>query len=181
MKPDAKRQGHLDGLCGIYAIINAFRVVTGKATNDKDVSSLFETCCRSVSAWPSTLWEGMDFEAMEDVIARAKIYEHDLFKNLRITYPFKESTPKTSELYWARFSEIFESFPNGCAIIGRTHPDMHWVAVTVKSEKQLNIHDSSPFGSTRVKNISQIHAGDRLPEGKHWKIARDEFVFFRSV
>lgn len=181
MKSDTKRQGHLDGLCGIYSIVNAFKVVTGKAATDEDISSLFESCCRSVSAWPSTLWEGMDFETLKDVIARTRALESELLKNLLITFPFENPTPTTSEEYWGRFLALFEEFPDGCAIIGKTHPDMHWVAVTVKSEKQLSIHDSNPVGSIKVKNISQIHAGDRLPKGKHWKIARNEFLFFRNI
>lgn len=180
MNATPKRQGHLDGLCGIYSIVNSYKQVMGKSLNKDDVPLLFEACCRSVSAWPATLWLGLDFEELMDVIERTKRNEPELFEPVEITFPFRKSTPQTSEAYWRDFHIMFEKHPDGCAIIGMTHPHHHWVAVTLKSKKQIAIHDSSPDGPLKVKNISQIHAGDRLPEQKHWKLERNELVFFRK-
>jgi hypothetical protein len=181
MSSTPKQQGHLDGLCGVYSIINSFKAVLGTSLKDESVQLLFEACCRSVSAWPATLWEGLDFEELKDVIERAKISESDLFGAVEITFPFALSTPRTSKCYWQEFHKLFKDHPKGCAIVGMTHPHLHWVTVTPKSEKQLRIHDSSPTGSIKTKNISQIHAGDRLPSDKHWMLARNELVFFRKL
>ncbi len=175
-----KKQGHLDGLCGVYSIINSFKQVLGKSLKEEDVQLLFEACCRSVSAWPATLWEGLEFDELKELIERAKISEPDLFKVVKVTFPFANSTPPTSEAFWSKFHALFEKYPESCAIVGMTHPHFHWVAVTRKSQKQLDIHDPSPTGSVKTKNISQIHAGDRRPSNKHWMLARNELVFFRK-
>ena len=181
MNSTPKRQGQLDGLCGIYSIINSFKQVMGRSLEENDVQLLFETCCRSVSAWPATLWAGLDFDELREVIKRAKKTEPSLFEKVTISFPFANSTPPTSEEYWRQFHSLFERYPEGCAIVGMAYPYLHWIAVTPKSQKQLIIHDPSPNGPIKAKNISQIHAGDRRPKKKHWKLERNELVFFRKT
>jgi hypothetical protein len=175
-----KRQGQLDCLCGIYSIVNSFKQVLGSSLDEDDVKLLFEACCRSVAAWPVTLWKGLDFEELMDVIKRAENIEPRLFEAVEFSFPFEKSTPPTSKMYWQRFHTLFEEYPEGCAIIGMTHPDAHWVVALPKSEKQLSIHDPRAVGPIATKNISQIHAGDRRPPKKHWKLERNELVFFRK-
>ena len=180
MNSTPKRQGQLDGLCGIYSIINSVKQVLGRSLNEDNVQLLFEACCRSVSAWPATLWEGLDFEDLKDVIERAKRTEPGLFADVKVSFPFEKYTPSTSEEYWQRFHDLFKEHKGGCAIVGMAYPHLHWMAAMPKSEKQLSVYDPSPNGSITTKNISQIHAGDRRPIKKHWKLERNELVFFRK-
>lgn len=178
MNKDLKRQGHLDGLCGIYAVVNAAKAVLGKSVaGDEEILFLFRTLCRSVSAWPLTLWEGLNFEELIDIVDRT-ICHNTILNKLDISYPFTKSTPQSSDQFWQRFHEIFERNSGAYAVIGMTHPHLHWVTATPKSRKQLSIIDSSPCGDIRVKNISQIFAGERLQKGYHWKIERSEVILF---
>lgn len=61
-------QGDLDGLCGPYAIVNAFN----QCDLDEDWlgEDLFKTACSAIDDWPDTLWDGTNFEQMMSMIDR---------------------------------------------------------------------------------------------------------------
>ena len=55
-------QGTLDGLCGPYAIVNAYHqcdIEEEWLGND-----IFKVACLAINGWPQVLWEGTSFGQM---------------------------------------------------------------------------------------------------------------------
>lgn len=61
-------QGELDGLCGIYAIINAYRLLFGDAFGHERAAKLFK---RMAKAAPLAVFEGLGYHELLDLIALA--------------------------------------------------------------------------------------------------------------
>ena len=57
-------QGEYDGLCGMYAVANAFSICS---YDEESCSDLFRVACDSLASerWPTVLWEGTDFDDMK--------------------------------------------------------------------------------------------------------------------
>jgi hypothetical protein len=177
------KQGTLDGLCGIYAVVIACRGVMSRSSEERKKHTeyhkrLYEACCKSVTTWPRTLWEGLDFDALIEMIENAQRLEPEIFQSISVSYPFAKKEPATSENYWIEFKKLFDDDPKGFALIGMSKPDEHWLVVRRKTDKQLEIIDPSPLREAKCKNISDIHAGPNKLSKKTWQIQRNELVFF---
>ena len=172
-----KYQGELDGLCGIYAIINAFEYL-GIEHDD-----LFEDICQVFTAkrWPNLLWEGTYFGDLKRAIADCKKIYTEL-DSVKISYPFWKKVPKNNEDYWKCFHKLFDNAqPESCALIGMTKPSYHWiVAKKEKGKKKIHFIDSDPRKPNVVKKESSLHAGEKH-KTKQWIICRNELIFFEKL
>lgn len=76
-------QGYYDGLCGMYAIANAFM-----ECGVKDGEEVFHTACSVLAQkrWPKTVWEGTKFGDMKRMISGC--CEELAIEGLRVRYPF---------------------------------------------------------------------------------------------
>lgn len=170
----AKYQGELDGLCGPYAIVNAFEKAGVSGCTEK----LFQVACGAASPrrWPKILWEGTDFE---DLKRMALSCNESLAakKRLTITFPFEKRPPSSNEAYWRRFDEIFEDPGVTCGIIGMNKPSDHWIVVRHDGGR-VRFTDSTAGRPNVRKNRSSIFAGLRRKKSSQWRIDRSELVVF---
>lgn len=176
-------QGSLDGLCGPYAIVNAYDLC-GIEGDELD-QHIFNIACSAIGNWPDVLWEGTTFRHMETMLkacqkALRKAYrEADCEYPIEIDYPFR-SNPPGSRKYWKRFDEIFSRDDVICGIVGMEEPDKHWFSF-MKGKKTMSVFDSAlpGFGGRRRIRLKDIHAG--VYRKKKLVVNPKELIVFREA
>ena len=153
-------QGELDGLCGMYAIVNAFDIC---GFDDGDgLEEIFRAACAGIgqSRWPQVLWDGTSFHDVMNMIAHCRAVV-DGADGIVASYPFLRETPRSNEDYWRRFDALFEERPAiHCAIMGLTRPEHHWiVAAREPGSRRIDFTDSDPHEPSRRRNRASLYAG----------------------
>ena len=174
-------QGEYDGLCGMYAISNAYEICgydLPEEEIEEELGDIFKICCSALaeSRWPDILWDGTSFGDMRKMISTCQ--DHYEFR-IKVTYPFLRNSPKTNEDYWEKLADIFGKEDENvlCAIIGMEAPDPHWTVVEPSLGGHLFFSDSATGSIERVR-IETIHAGKRKPVGKNYKFNPRELIVF---
>ena len=176
-------QGNLDGLCGPYAIVNAFdRCGLNEDWLGQD---LFNIACLAVDGWPEVLWAGTDFSQMKTMLKACRKSLNKAYKkagydfHVKLEYPFEgKGKPRSNGEYWKRFDRIFSNSDIICGILGVEDPHEHWIAFENKKHK-LVVFDSDAEGDTRRIRKKDIYAGNCVR--RRWLVSRKELVVFRSV
>ncbi|WP_347917474.1 hypothetical protein [Paracoccus marcusii] len=171
-----KKQGHLDGLCGIYAIVNALTEL-----GESRPELLFATACQSLSPsrWPETLWEGTTLRDLE-VMIKSCIEELNL-DGISVKYPFRSTQPTSDTAFWTRFEELFsDNGSNKCAIVGLEEPSLHWLVVKPSSGNMLFI-DSDGLTTKSKVSRQEIYAGQRRSNGQKYRLNRKEVILFERI
>lgn len=177
-------QGDLDGLCGVYAVVNALThsVFASPAEAYELGDEVFREACRSIprGAWPDVVWEGTLFEDVVKMVRRC-LKNLPRLDELKMTMPFKKDVPKTDKEYWQRFDDLFENEGfSACAIIGLTR-HRHWIVARRHQSRRMLFLDSTAGGPVEIKNRSSLYAGMRHPSQKVWLIDRAELIFVRNT
>ncbi len=176
-------QGELDGLCGPYAVVNAYdRCGLNEEWLGKD---LFNISCLAIKGWPNILWKGTNFDQMQQMVnscqkALTKAYKEagEEFP-VRVEYPFSGGRrPKSNWEYWLRFDDLFSCNDVVCGILGMEHPHQHWIAFQNK-RRALSMFDSDAMGKRWRIRKKDIHAGQRCR--KKFRVNRKELLVFRHV
>lgn len=170
-----KYQGELDGLCGMYAIINAYEHC-GVEQSD----AVFKASCNALahSRWPGVLWEGTTFGDLQRMIVSCRDTVEGA-SEVKVSYPFSKKTPRTNVEYWKRLDEIYDlNDAWRCMIIGVSRPWNHWIVATRKSKKRFKFLDSDPRAPEKTKNRSMLHAGSKNGNPNKWIIDRDALAIF---
>lgn len=179
------QQGSHDGLCGMYAIANAYAICgyDQPEHEDEELQEIFQIACGTLakSRWPGVLWEGATFGDMMRMIARCQketAWWQDIYGfSVKVSYPFHRKAPRTNEEYWERFADILQGDGVSCFIVGMEAPWVHWVVVEPALRGKLLFSDSGDGAIHRV-DIDSIHAGLRKPSEKDIKINRQELIVF---
>ena len=181
------QQGRYDGLCGMYAITNAYQICGYDTRDDEDtLEDIFKTACEVIAKtrWPETLWEGTTFGDMKNMIAECNKYlkdcEYSKELSIETAYPFWFVTPNSNKKYWKRLHKEFENENTCCGIVGVEEPWQHWLVVEPARHGKLLFSDSGDGSMYRV-DIKSIHAGNRNSKGKDYRINRRELIIFRRV
>ena len=177
-------QGSLDGLCGPYAIINAYHLCG--IDEDWLGQDIFKIACSEIGNWPDVLWKGTTFRQMETMLkacqkALRKVYREENCKySVKIEYPFRSNPPRSRKKYLKRFNEIFSRDNAICGIVGMEKPDAHWFSF-VKGKKTLSAFDSAPpgLGGMRRIRLKDVHAG--AYRKKKIVLAPKELIVFREA
>ncbi len=167
-------QGELDGLCGPYAIANAFELC------GESPEQAFQIACSAIprGRWPDVLWGGTTFSDIRRMIRKCLIVTQQASKSIEVQYPFLKMEPATNAKYWKRFDEIFADSSVVCALVGLTKPSMHW-SIVEKSGSRILFTDSTAGNLYFQKNRASIYAGKRSRLPAHIVIDRKELVIFR--
>ena len=174
-------QGSLDGLCGPYAIVNAYHQCD--IEEDWLGEDIFAIACMAIRGWPQVLWEGTSFEQMIKMLKACQnslksAYEEAGCKYpIEVKYPFRNNEPGSNKEYWKRFDEEFFRDSAICGIIGMEVPSEHWFAFDI-SVKTLSVFDSTHPSDRRMRRvrIKEIHAG--VYQMKSFVINRRELIMF---
>ena len=174
-------QGSLDGLCGPYAIVNAYHLC------DIEESwlgqEIFELACSTLNGWPDVLWDGTSFYQMRMMLRSCQqalqgaYAEANVDYMIEIGYPFYNNVPANNQEFWEQFEEVFSEDNVICGIAGMQHPSEHWFAFT-KCRDALIVFDSNPvsWGSLQRIRLEDIHAG--VNRMRQFVINRRELIVF---
>jgi hypothetical protein len=142
---EAYNQGELDGLCGIYAIINAYRLLFGDQFGPERATKLFKKMAKSV---PVAVFEGTSYQEQLDLIALAN---RAVPANLRLevrTHVFKKPVNgpawRTNTYVNRLREEVNEQ--NQVAILGLEKAHEHWTLVHRLTPSTLKLTDSDALG-----------------------------------
>ena len=145
----AYRQGDLDGLCGVYAAVNALRYVL--RLRDDQCRKLFEKLIRTLGQDSPRIHErllwGMGIRQLRRLVTAASGCR---LKGQKLTFAARplrlKRQQRTLPHLWAALNE--ELSPTCVAIIGLSGVDDHWCVVYRVTPKTLWLLDSS--GQTRI-------------------------------
>lgn len=136
------KQGTLDGMCGVYAVINAINHVTQSFYDHNKAERLFiKLVKKNKKMFPEAMYAGTNFSMIttmsEQAIKRLSI---------RLTYPFLKKKPKKISEYLNGIRKILKS--NTAAAIVAVGPglhvtDGHWTVITKITPTQVYFLDSS--------------------------------------
>lgn len=146
-------QGSLDGLCGIYAVINAYRLLFGDMFEPERATKLFKKMAKSV---PVAVFEGTSYQEQLDLIALAnRAVPAKLRLEVR-THVFKKPSNGPAwrvNTYVSRLREEVNE-QNQVAILGLEKAHEHWTLVHRLTPSTLKLTDSDNLGShLRLANI----------------------------
>ncbi len=144
------QQGDLDGLCGVYAIVNALRYLL--RLNRKQCQTIFATLVRTLSqARPhpyDPLVQGVVFRQLQKLVTEA---DHCCSLHLGLSFqahPLRlRREHRTVARLWAALDQAIG--PGCVAIIGITGRTDHWCVVYRVTPKTLRLLDS--FGRSCIR------------------------------
>lgn len=169
-------QGYLDGLCGIYSVINATRlIVTGM--REEDAMKLFGKCMIHVEGRKSLGKVSTDGVLMSDIWSILK-------KVVLIKYaivaerPFQKTREISLDDYFNTLREHFSKGGRRAAIISFECDDWdHWTVVKSISMKRLMLFDSSMMKSINIAKCTVNHPTKRNP---YLIIPRETFFIYEK-
>ena len=133
------QQGNLDGLCGVYSILNATRCVTGPI-NDQEARNLFLSIIDYLHAKKGSLQFFVDGISIHDIGSVLRDIVEPNYSVIR-TKPFAKKGDVGLANFWEHMSE-FLSRPSRAIILGLTGKYDHWTVAKSITENRLTLLDS---------------------------------------
>lgn len=129
-------QGALDGLCGVYSIINASKIIND-FSNEK-CNELFQQVVRFLDSERSLvklLINGIDINLIGQVMNNVK--ELNILKE----QPYRGKSETTLKEFWGSM-QTFLNGQNRAILLGLGGVHDHWTVVQSMSDKQMKLLDS---------------------------------------
>jgi hypothetical protein len=143
MKMKAWQQGYLDGLCAIYAILNATRCLFPNRATEDVLTAMWRAIIEGLGPEIGPiLLDGTSRDQVSDLIRRANAFvRSEALGEIHAYQPFR--TRKVSDLqhYWDDMAAYLAP-RRRVAIIGLGRPWEHWTVITSVSAGAVNFHDS---------------------------------------
>ncbi|MBU4053224.1 MAG: hypothetical protein KKA41_02555 [Proteobacteria bacterium] len=132
-------QGALDGLCAIYSIVNAARIITG--INEEASRDLFKKIIVHLeknSDLGTVLTEGIGLKEIGGIL-RDVLGDKIIHRSM----PFKHHPDIPLDDFWQAMTHFLEESDKRTILIGLGGPAWdHWTIVHSITEKQINFFDS---------------------------------------
>ena len=150
------QQGNLDGLCGIYSIVNASLMVNKQNTiNAKSQFEQLINLLHEKNLLIQAMTEGLFYKNMKEILE-----DRDVKKLLpKTSIPFNGvKTPRLQE-FWATTSEFINDTDNsrGVVIIGIAGFHDHWTVVSEINANAMTLQDSSGLKRLNRRNCTTHH------------------------
>lgn len=147
MIKDSFKQGQLDGLCGIYAVINALRLLV-RISRDECYELIYESVLVIEKKKPVSdfIIDGISVFDVSVIIRDIVCPQYDVTR----TKPFHRRAQVSVDEYWDTLGQFMGSGEQRSVIMAiETHHWGHWTVVRRVTEKQLILYDS---GQCKVVN-----------------------------
>ena len=142
------RQGELDSLCGVYAVINSVKAVAdthGVRISRDQSSELFRRLCRVLAdggRLSDALTEGTTITTLQAMARDAHVWLADRTGlHLRVRRAFR-SSPGGLDLYWRKLADHVSEERPGSVLIGLCGRMDHWTCVRSMSDRAIVLVDS---------------------------------------
>lgn len=141
MAHKAWQQGHFDGLCGIYSLLNAVDHLHGRFSED-DCSKLFEFLIKAGGdLFPKAVYDGLDFEPLCGIARQLPAYLADHSEIVLATPYVASEAPETAEAFFTDLAGHITG-RRAVAVIGLGQPWDHWTVVSEVMPKSIRFVDS---------------------------------------
>lgn len=175
--PSPLHQGALDGLCSLYSIINALRLLHGPAITAGLSRSLFETLFESLAArlGPSeSLCRGAEPEDLSALLRKVqKTLRAETNIRISISTIRLPRERRRLDVLWSLLRERIDS--GEIAIIGLAGHHAHWTVGYRATEKSIRLFDSDG-----LRVLVRRHCSLRENRRRHLLIPEDIFVVGRE-
>lgn len=174
-------QGDLDGLCGLYAAVNAFRHALDWSQHHHSDEDLFQVVAKAVpkAEYPEVLWEGMTIDRLLRVCRKARGYlASDWDCEVRIDRPFLGVEYANLQSYLDDLKPLLEP-GRSCAILQVAWAKSegghaHWTALDRITKDDLYLIDSG-----KMRRMSRQNLRTRGERGR--RICTEETVIVTRV
>lgn len=169
------QQGHVDGMCAVYSVLNACNLLIDDPSPDPDDqldkdTAFFKALCQSVAdLFPKLVYDGTEGDGLERVLKRAKRWVATREKRKLEYSPFLlRSRGGSVDDYFRALREALS-----CArgerrayILGLGKPWDHWTVVRSVGRSDASFFDSWGFPSEkRTKAYFDEFSFDKKAEG----------------
>jgi hypothetical protein len=148
-------QGGLDGLCGLYATVNAIGLLFPSAMTAEASDQVFKVIAKSLGGWPEHLFNGTTDTDIRDMLNAARAY---LRRHFQLAFsweqPFAHKTPLADFEEFARELGRRIKGDDAFAIVGISKPWEHWTCAHRLTEHEMIMTDSC-----HVKQIALAKCG----------------------
>lgn len=170
MKP--YEQGALDGLCAVYSIVNATRLVSG--IGDEDAKELFKEIVRYLETRKDLgkiLIEGIDLLTIGGILGEVV---GDKIKNRSM--PFKQNPETPLDVFWTEMMSFINGGGKRAILIGVGGPMWdHWSIVESITEKQIRF-----FDSYKLKRLNRNRCGTTRSTSSRPHLLHPTHTYFLS-
>ncbi len=155
--PRARIQGNLDGLCGVYAVVNAIRNLAPTRLNSEEERELFRQLIVKLGEerrLEDALCNGMTVQPLGRLIDSASEFlqtnrGHRLSRQLA----FRQA-PEGLKLFWETTSAHLDDNGPGSVILGLGGMYDHWTCIGTMSESSITLIDSDGIRRLNRKNCA---------------------------
>lgn len=170
-------QGEFDGLCGVYAIINAVRQLGVRDVDRTLYAGLFRTMLRHVPASQlfAVIDEGFDPELL--VASARKAFRQIKRRhaiNLRLSQPLINRVYDGPERFRCDLRDLVARPDTAVVVCVRLPSSCHWSVVQRMTSRSMTLRDSDGFDGLRLEDFD-INGGRR-----HFRTADTLIVHRRS-
>ena len=158
-------QGDIDGLCSIYATLNACKLMF--QLSEKQDEKLLETLCKGIAdQFPRIVWEGAGVPTLYRLFRIADDWARKTHKaRLLWGAPLMRVKFESADAYLDRLRDGLEAFDEGEAlwIVGLGEPWHHWTVVERVTERRVYFYDSWGMKHYRFDSftLDETKAGDK--------------------
>lgn len=140
-------QGELDGFCGIYSVINATRLATGRMT-EAEAIRLFGTIMTYIETYKKLSSTATWGHYARDI---EKILKHVIVPRYNLQYERPFSVSETSrEVFFSCLNAFLNNYPKSAIIVYLEHEGWdHWSVIS-----KVNPRSMMFFDSDNLKRIS---------------------------
>jgi len=186
----ARLQGNLDGLCGLYAIVNALRTVVGTRDLDEacerdlfrhltsELVARTKPTRRDATALVEAICCGVDEDFVEALIGSSLGFlKAELNIVVRCETAFRKPTTEL-DLYWQKLVEHSRATQSSAILLLLGGHHDHWTCAYDVSDKRINFIDSDRL---RFLNRASCTVSSVTQRRKHRLFAECTYLLQREV
>jgi hypothetical protein len=149
LKPEM--QGHIDGMCSVYAVLNACKLMFDHAEQSDE--RLFKFLCQSISdLFPEIIYDGTEVAGIKRLLDASIAWTAKTHhREMTWSQPLKRQPMADVEEYFSYLRSQFAASPEGrtAAIIGLGKPWGHWTVIRKVERDKAFFFDSWGFPKSK--------------------------------
>jgi len=184
MNGEPFRQGHLDGLCGLYAIVNALDILRdgGLTHSEDEAHRIMRALVDAIpERFPKAIWDGTKVQHIRRMLVAADAFARKRYKfGVDWSEPFLRRDFASASAYLAALREQLDG--GHVAIVGLAPPWDHWTLVRKAHEDGLDRVDSIELKHLPLADLHvRKRAREKSPENAEFVLdVHQVFVLRRA-
>ena len=174
-------QGDLDGLCGIYSILNSIKTLYPKRFNERLQADVFEYLTNYAIKEQgnlSILSEGLGLRDMQQLLNAAIEYlSSNLSIDVQVTRPWRKQSSRLPTP--TNIKELLKT-PKTAILIGLERPNLHWTVITEYDHGEFLLFDSQGHEDIPSSELMFTRKQKALYDGEYVIVCSSIFVLRKA-